>query len=69
MVLMRVRQHNAANIARRQPVLSQPRAQRVNCVARFRAGVDNGDRIFFDEIDVNCADVERRGKGNGNDLH
>lgn len=43
--------------------------QRVIRFFGFRAGVDKGDRIFRDQVDVNRSDVERRGKRDGNDAH
>ena len=62
MVFVCMREHDAANITRRQAVLSQTRAQRIDGFACLRASIDDRDRIFFDEIDVNRANVERSWK-------
>src|SRR6185437_8084853 len=69
MIFMRVREDDAPNIGDANTSLSEAFVQGVIRFFGFRAGVDKGNRIFRDQVDVNWSDVERRGKGDGNDAH
>ena len=46
-----------------------PSRKRLDCFFCFWTGVDQCDRIFRDQIDIDRADVEGRGQGNGDDSH
>lgn len=69
MIFMRVRKDDPANIGDANTSFSQAFMQGVIRFFGFRAGVDERNRIFRDQVDVNRADVEGRGKRDGNDAH
>src|SRR5438876_5958324 len=68
-ILMSMSKDYAANISDTSACLSQSRPQRIDRFGCLRASVDDRHRIFFDQIDVDRADVERRWQRNGDDFH
>src|SRR5262245_13217642 len=69
MIFVSVSEDDATNIGNVQSVLSQSGTQSIDRVACFWARIDQRNRILFDEIDVDRADVEGSWKRNGNDAH
>jgi hypothetical protein len=69
MVFMRVREHDAAKIGNGEARLSQAGSQSLDCLLGLRPRIDDRDRIFRDEINVDRADIERGGQRDGDDLH
>ena len=58
MIFVRVREDDPANVCHTESRLSQPGPQSFNRFFCFRPRIDDRDRIFFDEVDVNRPDVE-----------
>src|SRR5437764_9978466 len=69
MIFMCVRKHDAPDVRNRDPRMPQSCSQNVDGFFSLGSGVDQGDGLVFDEIDVDGTDVERRGKGDGDDAH
>src|SRR5436190_16535867 len=68
-VLVCMREYDATNIGNANPSLSQAFMERVIGGFGFGAGIDKRDRIFRDQIDIDRANIEWRGKRDGNDAH
>src|ERR1051325_3459384 len=62
MVFVCVSKHDTTDVPGRQAVLSEPCAQGLDGFSSLGAGIDDRDRIFFDKIDVDGANVERSWK-------
>ena len=69
MIFVRVRKHDAPDVRNRDARMPQSCAQSVDGFFGFRSCVNQSNGIFFDEIDVDGADVEGGGKGDGDDFH
>ena len=69
MVLVGVGKDYATNVRDQKPGPSQTLAQSRRSFFGLGPGVDDCDRILGDQVDVDGADVERSGKGDGDDLH
>ncbi len=69
MIFMRVGEHDAANVGDAQARLAQPFMQGVVRFFGFGTGVDERERIFRDQIDVDRANVEWRRQRDGDDAH
>jgi hypothetical protein len=68
-ILMRVRQDDAANIGNAKPGASQPFAQSLRGLFRLRPRINQRHRVFGNEVAINRPDVERGGNGDGNYFH
>jgi hypothetical protein len=69
MVLMRVGEHDAANVGDRKSGALQSGAQSCNGCFGLWTSVDDRDWIFGDQIDIDRADVEGRRERDGDDFH
>jgi hypothetical protein len=68
-ILVRVRQDDAPDVRGPHARPPQPFAQRFVRLFRLRAGVDERDWVFRDQVDVDRADVEGRRERDGDDAH
>ena len=68
-VLMRVGEHDATDVGDTNAGLAQTFMERVVGFFGFWTGVDQGYRIFRNQVDVDRTDVERRWERDGNDAH
>src|SRR2546425_257928 len=62
MIFMRVRKHDAPDVRYQDARLPHSCTQNIDGFFSLGSGVDQGNGIFFDEIDVDGADVEGSGK-------
>jgi len=65
MILMRVSQDDSANIRKFNAVCRQLFTQNIRGLGRFRPDIDQRDRIFLYQINIDIADIERRGIASG----
>src|SRR6266704_1620786 len=68
-IFMRVREHNATNVIDCYSRLSKSSSQSIDRLLCFRTGIDDGDLIFFDEINIDRSDIEGGWKRDGDDVH
>ena len=61
MIFVCVSEYDAPEIGNEKTRVAQTRAQRFDRLFRLRTRVDDRQRIFSDQIDVDRADIERRG--------
>ncbi len=61
MIFVCVREHDATEVGNEKAGVAQTRAQCFDRLFRLRSRVDDRQRIFSDQVDVNRTDVERRG--------
>src|SRR5258705_13608756 len=59
MILMSMRKNNAAEAGNKKPRRTQPRSQRVDGLLGLRTGIDDGEWILGNQIDIYRTDVER----------
>jgi hypothetical protein len=59
MVFVCVSENDATQIGNEVTGVAQPGAQRLNRFLRLRTRIDDGQRIFSDQIDVDRADIKR----------
>src|SRR5437016_5128086 len=69
MVFMGVSEHDAADVGDGKSGALESVAQSCHGFFGLRAGVDDRDWIFGDQIDIHRADVKRGGQRDGDDLH
>src|SRR5882724_1690209 len=68
-ILMRMCQHNTADVGDTNTRLSESFMESVIRFFGFRARIDERDGIFWDQVDVNWANVERRRQRDRDDAH
>src|SRR4051812_39845523 len=68
-VLVSVREHDAADIGELYPVSSETVAERLCSLVRFRSDVYQCQRILANQVDVDVTDIKRRRDRDWDDLH
>ena len=69
MVFVRVGKHDTLDVGYANSFSTQAFAESFDGWFGFWSGVDEGEGIFVDEVDIDCTDVERCGYRDGDYAH
>src|SRR6185369_8283319 len=69
MIFMCVSENDASQIGNEIAGATQPSAQRLNRLFGLRTRIDDRQRIFSDQVDVDRADIKRRWYRDRDDAH